>query len=172
MGAARDPQEPIGGGAGHASRGTTLEDVRRQLEIELDVAHHMGLRGVGADGPEALSIVLTLCRDDDAVRERLVEKTGQQPVTPHGAWRDAGARQHQGNTAPAAGTEQVRPEFGLEDHRDAGPDAVEEPPDAARQVVGQVAQIDGVTERGTRARLAGRRDGGEHERHTRVAPLQ
>ena len=132
----------------------------------------MSLRRVGADGTEAHGIVLTLCRDDDAVREGLAEEARQQPVTTHGARRDAGARQHQGHAAPAAGTEQVGPELGLEDHRDAGADAVEEPPDAARQVVGQVAHIDGVTERGTRTRFAGRRDGGQHERHARVAPLQ
>ena len=121
---------------------------------------------------EALGVGLALGRDHDAVRERLAKQRDHAPVLADRARRDARARKHERHAAAPAFAVQVRPQLGLEDHRELRLHAVEEAPDRPRQVERHVAQVHAVAEQQPCAGGAGRRDGGEQDAVLRVALLE
>ena len=61
-----------------------IGEVRRQFDVELDVACHPGPDRARAQGPEPLAVGLALRGDDDAVRERVPEQGQEFVVTVHG----------------------------------------------------------------------------------------
>ena len=140
-------------------------DVGWIAEIELDVAHHVGVRRTRADGLETLGVLRALRRDENAVRQRLAEQADEPPITRHRARRDARAREHQRHAEPAAAVIQVRPDLRFEDHGEPRLHAPEEAPHRSRQVDGHVTHVDALLEQRLRARATRRRDGREYQRN-------
>jgi hypothetical protein len=169
--AARDPDRPAGAER-LPQRAATGLGPGRQLEVELEVADHVGTRGTRAEPGEPRGVGLALRRDHDAVRERLAHHPAQQPVAAGRARRDARAREHQRQLAAVAGAVQVRPQLGLENDSESRPDPVEEAAHRPGQVVGQVADRDVGAKQAARAAAAGRRRGRQRQRQRRVAAAQ
>ncbi len=136
VGTAGHPQRPLRGELA-AQRRAARRDIRRQFKVEFQVARDVRGVPVRPERAEALGIDAALRGHHGDLPERIAEEPSELLVTPERARRDARARQHQRNALPAAGAIQVRPQLGLEDHRQPRLHAPEEaaaPPPADRRV--------------------------------------
>ena len=129
-----------------------LGDVGGHGEIELQIARHMSVAGIGAQCAEAVRISLALRGDDHTLRESLAEKSAQASIAADRAGGQARAGQHERHPPAATLVIEIRPQLGLENHRDSRLDPLEEAPHGARQIEGKVADLRAVFEEGARAR--------------------
>ena len=165
------PQRPLRGELA-AQRRAARRDIRRQLKVELQVARDVRTGGGGAECAEALGIGAVLGGHHGDLPERIAEEPSEALVAPDRTRRDARARQHQRNAPPPAGAIQVRPQLGLEDHRQPRLHAPEEAAYRARQIKGYVAHLRNVAEQCPRPRSPGGGEGGDGERQLRMGAPQ
>ncbi|KAG0751473.1 hypothetical protein G6F24_014290 [Rhizopus arrhizus] len=160
MGAGGDPHRAFSGYLRMELRDEIL-NVRRG-DVELQVAQRLHLLGGRAQLHEALGIILRLGGDAGDRAQGATDQRCQQPIATQRAGRQAGIEDVDRNAAVAATEQHVRPQLGLQDQRQAGPEVAEEAVDAAGHVVRQVDMVERVAPQRAHAFGPGRGDGGDH----------
>jgi hypothetical protein len=166
--AAGHPQRP-GGRVLLTQPRAALHGLRRQLEVELEIAGHVGAGRICAQRPEALGISAALGRDHGRLRQGVAEQGSQAPIAADRARRDARARQNQRHAPPSALAVQVRPQLGLDYDREPRLHAREEAPHRAGQIKRDVTHLHRVAEQRTRPRGPGGRNSRDGQRQVRMA---
>jgi len=170
VGAAGNPHRPFGAEFG-AQLAASIERRRVYLQIEFDVADHMGLSSPGPDGDEALRVLGALNRELHGGGEYAAKQVPEALVARNGFRRQAGTGEQQRHAAPRALVKQVGPELGLHDDGELRPGAIQESRHGTRCVVRQEAHLR-VGEQGPSTRPSGRRRSGQHQRILRIARAQ
>src|SRR5690606_21958072 len=99
--AARDPDRPCNPDL-FTQRVARRADLRRHVEVELDVAGNEGSCGVRADGDVALRVGRALRRDGDVTGEYVAQQARESLVARRRARRQSRTRNGEWNGAPAA----------------------------------------------------------------------
>ncbi len=155
-----------------AQRSPLIDDRGTQFHVELDIAEHVRPGTLRADGNEALRILRGLSRYQRTGRENSAKQAAEAPVSRDRLRRQPRAREHQRHGAAFALLEQIGPQLGFHDDGETRPNAVQEARDRTRCVIGEEAHVDAVAEQALRARPAGRRGRGQHQRDVRIPRAQ
>ena len=165
------PQRPLRGELA-AQRRAARGDIRRQLEVEFQVAGDVRAGLIGAERAETLGVGAALRGHHGDLAERIAEQPSEPLVTADRARGDARARQHQRYAPPAAGAIQVRPQLGLEDHRQPRLHAPEKAAYRPRQIEGHVTHLRNVAEQRPRPCGPGGGERGDGERQLGMGPSE
>ena len=141
-------------------------------DIELQVADDVGTVPIGADGDESFGIFRALRRHLRIVRQDAAEQSAETSIARHRLQRKAGARQHDGDAAPPALIEQVRPQFRFHDDDQARLNSSDESAHGAWRVIGYVAHHARAAEKRLCALAPSGRCRRQDHRHLRIAGAQ
>ncbi len=167
-----------GGDPGHApgrhmrmERGEQRRRIRR-VDVELQVAQRADLLLACAEHDEAARILARLRGHAGHRAQRAPDQRPQQAITLQRACRQARIEDVDRDPAIAAAEQQVRPQLGFQDQRQARAEMVEETPGAARHVVRQVDVVHRVAPQRANPLRSGGGDGGDDPADVRALPAQ
>ncbi|MNN50222.1 hypothetical protein D3C81_1647960 [compost metagenome] len=129
--------------------------------VELEVAQRLHLPGQRAQVDETLGIVLRLRGHAGNGAQRATDQRAQQAVAAQRTRRQPRIEDVDGDVAVTAAEQQVRPQFGFQDQRQARLEVAQEAAHAAGHVIGQVHVVQRIAPQRAHALGAGGRDGGD-----------
>ncbi|GEM_PF-4161719 len=144
----------------------------RRGDVEFQVAQRLHLLRRGPQLQEALGVVGRLRGHAGHGAQRAPDQRPQQAIAAQRARRQAGIEDVHRNAAVTAAEQQVRPQLGFQDQRQAGFEVAQKAPHAARHVVRQVHVVHCITPQRAHALGAGRGDGGDDPADVRALRAQ
>ncbi|MDT4853950.1 hypothetical protein FQZ97_882330 [compost metagenome] len=147
------------------------------MQVELDRAGHFDALAARTQAAETLGLGGSLHGDQVQFGEHRCGQLGEARITPRRTRRQPRIGQRDGNAAPGALMDMVRPQLGFHDHRQPRLHTVQETCGGPRQIVRQIAVLHppGILRPGEHrldALGAGRRHAGNGDRQLRVACQQ